>query len=163
MSDPGEHTKPVTAPSDVRSQLATRQVYRDLWSAIQANGQALKAADHLAGRVDAKVTAIDVKVATLVSKAATNERALLTLASKLSSGLATLGSRVTARIEDLDAKLIGRVEALSCQVKANRDAIRDLGERFQATETAVNRFDVRLERVEKALAAIAMAVNAKIS
>ncbi len=161
MSDPGNHTTPVTAPSDVRSQPAIRQVYRELLSAIQANGQALKAADLLAGKVDTKVIAIDEKVSTLDSKAAANERALLSLTSKLSGGLATLGSRVLARMEDLDAKLIGRVEALSSQVKANRDSIRDLGARFQATETAVYGLDVRLGRVEKTLAAIAKAVDAK--
>ena len=71
-------------------------------------------------------------------------------------------SKLSARIEDLDAKLTGRVEVLSSQVKANRGSIRDLGARFQATETAVLGLDARLERVEKALAAIAKAVDAKL-
>lgn len=142
MSDPGKRTAPLTAPADVRTRPANRQDYRDLLTAIQANGQALKAGDVLAGRVDAKVTAIDVKVSAVDAKA--------------------VGSRLSARLEDLDAKLIARVEALSSQVKANRDAIRDLGARFEATETAVSGLDVRLGRVEKALAAIARAVDAKI-
>ena len=152
----------MTAPSDVRTRPATRQDYHDLLTAIQANGQALKAADVLAGRVDAKLTAIDVKVSAVDAKAAANGRAILTLESKLDDRLATVGARLSARLEDLDAKLIGRIEALSSHVKANRDAIRDLAARFQATETAVNGLDVRLERVEKALAAIARAVDAKI-
>lgn len=162
MSDPGRRTAPATAPSDVRSRLATRQDYRELLAAIQANGQALKAVDLLAGRVDATVTEIGVKVSTIDSRGAGNERALLTLESKLPGRLAALGSRVSARIDDLDTKLIGRVEVLSSQVKANRESIRDLGARFQATETAVSGLDARLERVERALAAIVKVVDAKI-
>ena len=161
MTDPRNRTAPATAPADVRSRLATRQDYRELLSAVQANGQALKAADLLAGRIDAKVAEIGVKVSAIDSRATGNERALLTLESKLPSRLATLGSRVSARIDDLDEKLIGRVEVLSSQVKANRESIRDLAGRFQATETAVTGLDARLERVEQALAAIATAVDAK--
>ena len=116
----------------------------------------------LAGRVDAKVTAIDVEVAGVHAKAVGNGRAILARESKLEGRLATVGARLAARLEDVDAKLVGRVEALSSQVKANRDAIRDLGARSQATETAVNGLDVRLESVEKALAAITRAVDAKI-
>ena len=162
MSDPGKRTAAGTAPSDGRTRPAIRQDHHDLLTAMQANAQALKAADVLAGRVDAKVTAIDVKVAAVDAKATGNGRAILALESKLEGRLATVGARLSARLEDLDAKLIGRVEALSSQVKANRDAIRDLGARFQATETAVNGLDVRLERVEKALAAIVRAVDAKL-
>ena len=81
MSDSGNHTAPVTASADVRSQPGTRQVYRELLSAIQANGRALKAADLVAGRIDAKVMTLDVKVSTLDSKAGANERALLALTS----------------------------------------------------------------------------------
>ena len=160
MTDPRNRTATATAPADVRSRLAPRQDYRELLSAIQANGQALKAADLLAGRIDAKVAEIGVTVSAIDSRAAGNERALLTLES-LPSRLATLGSRVSARIDDLDKKLIGRVEVLSSQVKANRESIRDLAGRFLATETAVNGLDARLERVEHALAAIAAAVDAK--
>ncbi|MYD85357.1 MAG: hypothetical protein F4Y14_03760 [Acidobacteria bacterium] len=58
-----------------------------------------------------------------------------------------------ARIEDLDAKLIARVEALSTQVKGNRE---------KATEAAVHGLDVRLEQLEKAVAAIARAGDVKI-
>ena len=130
MSDPGTRTAPGNAPSDVRTRPATRQDYHDLLTAIQANAQALKAADVLAGRVDAKVTAIDVKVSAVDAKAAGNGRAILALESKLDDRLATVGARLSARLEDLDAKLSGRVEAVSSQVKANRDAIRDLGARI---------------------------------
>ena len=161
MTDPRDRTAPATAPADVRSRLATRQDYRELLSAIRANGQALKAADLLLGRVDAKVAEIGVRVSAIDSRAAGHERALLTFESKLPGRLATLGSRVSARIDDLDEKLIGRVEVLSSQVKTNRDSIRDLVGRFLATETAVNGLDARLERVENALAAIAKAVDAK--
>ena len=150
MSEPGRRTAPVTVPSETRDPRAPRQDCRELLEAIQATG----------GRVDAKVAAIATKVAAMDSGAAMG-RALLKLKSSLDGRFATFGTRVSTRIEDLDAKLVGRVEALSSQVKANRDSIRDLGTRFQATETAVHGLDARLERVEKALAAIVKAVDAK--
>ena len=50
MTDPRNRTATATAPADVPSRLATRPDYRELLSAIQTNGQALKAADLLAGK-----------------------------------------------------------------------------------------------------------------
>lgn len=48
MSDPARRSAPVALPTEVRSRPATRPDYRELLSAIQSNGQALKAIDLLA-------------------------------------------------------------------------------------------------------------------
>lgn len=113
MSESGRCTAPVTAPPGVRGRPASRQDHREWLSTISSNGQALKAVDLLAGKVDAKAAAIDTKVGAIDSRAAGIERPLLTLERSLAGRLATPGTRVSARNEDIEAKLIGRVEALS--------------------------------------------------